>query len=115
MGEQDGDTRLVGLLHVALGVPSAAVFLAVDSLDDTTGVLAGSALVAIGLATVAQEQLRVDLAAIDGRWRGALWVAVGGSVAALALAGAPTVGYLVSGLVVGGGVALYGLLLGLEW
>ena len=105
------DAETIGLTHVVLGVAAAAVFALRDS-DAAAGLLASGALVLIGLVAVARRRLGVDPTAIGERWRGVFWVAVGAGVAALAVGGAPTAGYLGGGLVIGGGVALYGLLLG---
>ena len=112
MSDGSGDVQWVGLVHVALGIAAIAVFLAGDGAE--TGLLAGVALVGVGLGAIVWDWLGIDAGAIDPRLRGAFWVAVGGGVAALALTGAPTVGYLWSGLVLGAGAALYGLVLALE-
>lgn len=105
------DAETIGLPHVLLGVAAAAVF-ALRNSDSAVGLLASGALVLVGLAAIARRRLGVDPAAIGDRWRGAFWVAVGTGVAALAVVGAPTAGYLGGGVVIGGGVALYGLLVG---
>ena len=101
-----------GLVHAGLGVAVAATFLAVGSLDDTTGLLGGGVLVAVGLAGAARDRLGVDPTAVGSRWRGAFWITAGIVVGVLALLGSATVGQVVNGLVLGTALVLYGLVLG---
>lgn len=102
-----------GLSYVTLGLLGASVFVFYGDSVDTGGVVASVALVVIGIAAVLAPRISPLFAELDNHWTGLFWVLCGLGVFGLGVVSGSTGGRWINGVVLGGGVVIYGILVAL--
>lgn len=96
-----------GVSYVVVGLLAASVLVFSGDSVDAGGVVAAIALVRIGVAAVFAPRLSPLFADLNRYWTGAFWALCGLGILAIARLGSTR---WMSGVVLGGGLALYGML-----
>ena len=110
MGDSDRSAlggRWSGLSYVVVGVLAASVLAFSGESVDVGGVVASIALVGIGVAAVFVPRLSPLFAGLNRYWTGAFWALCGFGILGIGLADSTR---WMSGVVLGSGFVLYGIL-----
>lgn len=102
-----------GLSYITLGLLAMSVFVFYGNSVDTVGVVASGVFVLIGFAAVLAPWILPVFVELNDYWTGVFWVLCGFGILAFSVVSANTGGRWIRGLVLSGGILIYGILVAL--
>lgn len=109
----DSEERWRGFLYIILGPAAMLVFVFYGDTVDTGEIVASVAIVMVGVGTILAPRISTLLNDLDDRWTGLVWALCGFGISSLGVVAASTTGQLIGGVVLGGGLVIYGVLIAL--
>lgn len=106
--------RLSGLSYIILGLLAALIFVFYGNSISTEGIVASVSVVIFGVFTILAPRISPLFSEVSNRWIGLFWALCGVSVIGIGVVSTNTVGKWIGGIVLGGGVMVYGALVALD-
>ena len=100
-----------GLSYIVFGLLGTSVFVFYGEPVDSGGIVASLALVVIGVTAVLIPRLSPLFTELDRYWLGLFWTLCGLGVIGFGAVASSTASRGVGGVVVGGGLVIYGVLI----
>lgn len=106
----DSEERWRGFLYIILGLVAMSIFVFYEDSVNTEGVIASVAIVIVGAGTILAPRISTCLNDWDDHWTGLVWALCGLGISSFGVVTASTAARLIGGVVLGGGLVIYGIL-----
>lgn len=108
------ERRLSGLSYIILSLLAISIFIFYGNSINTGGIIAGVAGVIFGVATILAPRISPLFSEVNNRWTGLFWALCGVGIIGIGVVSTNTVGRWINGIVLGGGLMIYGVLIALD-